>query len=485
VPLLRGLGVTSLVLATLLGCSRPSERSADPPGRSADGRPHVIVYCIDTLRADHLGTYGYGRDTTPFIDELAEKAVVFDNATSQAPWTLPSVTSYLTSTFPTTHGVLKIGRHVPDELQTMAETMRAAGYQTVGFVQNAFAGSATGADRGFDVFFDRLRPADAEGRVDRHSVGELVDWLDHRTSRQPLFLYVHTVEPHWPNYTPRRAGPFGEWSEDQKAELDELVKRFRKLRKGPGKESAEARDRRVGELRTVHAQITERTQMATDQYDNGVRRADENVRSLVEILERDGYWSDSIFVLLSDHGEELGDHGYWQHDQSLHRELIHVPLLLRYPGAPQGRRVTSPVQLIDVLPTLAELIGSPAHASWEGSSLLALARSGEAQDRVAISERINLRRDDPLLDSRGDVEVALVSRDWKAILHADVGQLSLYDATTDPKETADLAGTRGDAATALRKDAEKWIALRRPRKGEDRRLSARAVESLKALGYVQ
>jgi arylsulfatase A-like enzyme len=487
--------VALLVLLTAaLGCTRSAERSFDPPGRTTDGRPHVVVYCIDTLRADHLGAYGYERATSPSIDAVAAEGIVFENAVSQAPWTLPSVTSYLTSTFPTTHGVLKMGRGLPDHLQTMAETMHGAGYQTVGFVQNAFAGSASGADRGFEVFYDRLRPKDADGKVDRHSVGELIEWLGRRESRQPLFLYVHTVEPHWPNYTPRRLGPFGKWTEEQKAELDELFKRFRKLRRGPATETNEAKDRRIAELRTVHAEIEKRTPMAIDQYDNGVHRADENFGRIVEALKGGGYWGDTILVLIADHGEELGEHGYWQHDQSLHRELIHVPLVVRFPEGPGGRRVASPVQLIDVLPTLAELVGAPRHATWEGRSFLELARrdpadgDGAPAERIAVSERINLGRDDPLLKSgRGDVEVAFVARDWKAILQAERDELLLYDALRDPRETQDLAPTHDADATRWKREAEEWLAARRPEADEtdDHRLSGRAVESLKALGYIQ
>jgi arylsulfatase A-like enzyme len=493
-----------LAALALAGCTRSAEQLVDPPGRTTDGRPHVVVYCIDTLRADHLGAYGYERATSPAIDAVAAEGIVFENAVSQAPWTLPSVTSYLTSTFPTTHGVLRIGRGLPDSLQTMAETMHEAGYQTVGFVQNAFAGSASGADRGFDVFFDRLRPRDAEGRADRHALGELLGWLAERENRQPLFLYVHTVEPHWPNFMPRRPGPFGDWTEEQRGELDDLFRRFRRLRRGPPKETAAAKQRRIGELRTVHAEIAKRTPIAIDQYDNGVHRADRNFARFVTALKAGGYWDDTILVLLADHGEELGEHGYWQHDQSLHRELIHVPLIVRLPGGPAARRVESPVQLIDVLPTLAELIGAPRHATWEGQSLLALTRHDPADggpapgERIAVSERINLGRDDPLLKTtRGDVEVALVSRDWKAILQADHDRLRLYDAARDPGETADVAASRTADVARLKSAAESWLASRRPSRGKanagttnagakkEHRLSARAVESLKALGYIQ
>ena len=478
----------------LAGCTRSAERVGDPPGRTTDGRPHVVVYCIDTLRADHLGAYGYDRPTSPAIDAVAAEGIVFENAVSQAPWTLPSVASYLTSTFPTTHGVLKMGRGLPDRLETMAETMHGAGYQTVGFVQNAFAGSASGADRGFEVFFDRLRPKEADGKVDRHAVGELIEWLGKRESRQPLFLYVHTVEPHWPNYTPRRPGPFGDWTEEQRAELDDLFKRFRKLRAGPAKEEDDAKDRRVTELRSVHREIADRTAMAIDQYDNGVHRADKNLGRVVDALKGGGYWDDTILVLIADHGEELGDHGYWQHDQSLHRELIHVPLIVRLPGGPAGRRIATPVQLIDVLPTLAELVGAPRHATWEGRSFLELARRDPADgaprpdERIAVSERINIGRDDPYVkSSSGDVEIALVSRDWKAIFQAEVDRLRLYDAIHDPGEASDVGPTHTDDVTRLKRDAEEWLASRRPsgETSDDHRLSARAVESLKALGYIQ
>ena len=181
-----------LALVALVGCARSTEQLVDPPGRTTDGRPHVVVYCIDTLRADHLGAYGYERDDPRPSTRSQTRRVVFENAISQAPWTLPSVTSYLTSTFPDDPRRPQIGRGLPGALQTMAETMREAGYQTVGFVQNAFAGSASGADRGFDVSSIGCGRVTQRARVDRHQMGELVDWLD-RAQEPPAPL---PLRPH-------------------------------------------------------------------------------------------------------------------------------------------------------------------------------------------------------------------------------------------------------------------------------------------------
>jgi arylsulfatase A-like enzyme len=450
----------SIVLGLLAssGCGEGEGPASRPGGTTgAARRPDVIIHLIDTLRADRLGVYGCEQDNSPSLDAFARHATVFENAVSQGPWTLPSVTSLFTSTFPTSHGVLSAVDSVSAETQTMVEFFGDLGYYTVGWTENTLGGRGAGLDQGYDVFRERLPPnrAPPGGEVD--FLPDLFRRLEAWDGEQPLFLYLHTIEPHDPwegTALPRETRFRG--TPEERDELNRLVSEHRGLIAGRmNGRLDEAQSARLAEL---DALMPERLPDILDLYDGDVLRADRNFQMLINALWRRSSSREMIVVALSDHGEELLDHGHWFHGQSRYQELVRVPLILRIPGVTEaGQRIAEPVRLIDVLPTLADAVGATPLASWQGRSLLPLMRGdGSAAPEPILSMKISVDR--PVGGAVGDVETALWDAGDKLIVHHDHETASLYDLAADPGEREDLFGRRPERAGDLLRQLQRLLA---------------------------
>ena len=467
---LRAAGLRLLLLALPLAC-----------GGEAVPRD-VVVLMIDTLRADHVGAYGYARDTTPHIDALAAEGVVFERAYAAAPWTLPSVVSLMTSTFPCEHGVVVDGQQLALRLVPLAERLRANGYATANFHANAYAGSISGLDRGFQV-------SEARDYTDGERVGR---WLDTLGSEQPFFLYVHNIEPHTPYKAPagevERFAPVSAMTRDR---VNGLLGRFQALGRTDWSGGRPPGTTDVGpEQAEVLAELAGLRDEIVALYDADVRHADARIGSVLDALRSRGRLARAIVVLLSDHGEEFLEHGYWQHDQSLYEELVRVPLVLRVPGAPGGRRVATPVALVDVVPTLAELLDRPSLAEGaRGRSLVPLARGAGGEDPGArvVAERFNRKKYfAPHARERGDRNLAIVDGDWKAIWNADPETLELYGLPEDGLEQRSRSAEEEERAARYASAAAEWWAdcrLVPPRAGAETDEATR--QRLRALGYVE
>src|SRR5262245_19203375 len=361
------------LLGVLSGCSGGDD-PAVAVAPSSGPHPDILIYLVDTLRADALGTYGATTDDSPAIDALAGQAAVFDNAVSQAPWTLPSVTSLLTSSYPPSHRILGKDDRVGLQADTLVEYLKAQGYHTVGFASNTMGGKGAGLDQGFDEFTEHQNlqrlMIEHEAEV-THPLQPLFDWAAAGyQGAEPLFLYVHTVEPHDPYEgdlqlpSKRYVGTL-----EERKHLLTMMHEQRRLdtkRFGEGLDHAESK-----RLEEVNRELARRTPDARDLYAGDVRQANDNFAHLIDLLSRSPRWKDTIVIFLSDHGEEFHEHGSWFHGHSVYQELLHVPLIMRVPGLTDGgRRIDMNAQLIDVLPTLADLIGGPSMPAWQGRSLL-------------------------------------------------------------------------------------------------------------------
>ncbi len=338
----------------------PSEPSYDElraPGAPAG--PNVVLVTIDTLRADHLGCYGYERDTSPFIDSLAEGGVRFADPAAPAAWTKPSTGTILTGLFPSRHGALYHGSllNVPEGERTLAEAFRDAGYATAGFVSNPNVKRIFAFDRGFDEFFDSpvedtitlaaIRESLVGAivmRLSRHQFNwkyendifqvnrHVLPWL-RANKDQPFFLYVHYIDPHIP-YTP--PPPY----EEQFARDHEGFPLFNE------------RKRLVG----------------IDRYDGEIRYTDDGMRQLVDELQVLGIRDKTLISITSDHGEEFFEHEILGHGFSLYQPVIRVPLIMNGPGVTPGRVVTSPVQLVDLPATLLDLARTGVDRLGDGTT---------------------------------------------------------------------------------------------------------------------
>ena len=312
--------------------------------------PPVVLFVIDTLRADRVGAYGYERRTTPRLDALAAEGVVFEQAYAPAPWTLPSVVSLMTSTFPCEHGVVVDGQQLNPARATLAERLRDAGWSTGSLHANAYAGRASGLERGFG--HSELLP---------HADGEAVDaWLD-SIPGGPFFLYLHNVEPHDAYVASTdMVARFGAVTPGDRSRINRLLRSYRQLTRvdfdagrAPGTTDNSA------EQRSIMTQIRSLSGKLGILYDADVRLADVRLGSVVDALQARGMWDEVLFIVTSDHGEEFSEHGGFQHDQSVYEELIRVPLVIRFPGGEfGGTRVAGAASLVDVLPTLASRCGS-------------------------------------------------------------------------------------------------------------------------------
>ncbi len=419
-----------------------------PAGR----RSPIILISIDTLRADRLPAYGYGKIRTPAIDELARNGTVFDNCYTHVPLTLPAHTSILTGLLPGVHGVRdNLGFKVANGARTLAGELKKAGYSTGAAVSAYVLHSSTGISQGFDWYDDQFKAA-AVGtpltdvrRDGMETLSRALAWLAGRSNasgskpdaRDPVFLFVHFYEPHAP-YTPPA--------------------RFRRGDTSP--------------------------------YDGTVMYSDEIVGALFAGLRKLDLYDPSLIILLSDHGEGLDDHGEATHGVLIYREVMHVPLVIKLPGEQAGgRRVAAPVQLIDIAPTVLEWAGLPAIPQTQGQSLLPALRAREFPgDRRIYGESLYGR-----LHFGWKELFSLTSSQYNFIL---APREELYDVRRDPGETHNLLA-RGAAAAATDAGAPAPVALERDRMrkeltsyvGQSGPASPSPVDEeqlkkLRALGYV-
>ena len=419
-------------------------------------RLNVVLFVVDTLRADRLGVYGYGGSTSPNIDALAATGVVFEQAEAPAPWTLPSVPSLLLSQLPCEHGLLDEGDRLAEGAEPLAVVLKQSGYRTASFFCNPFAGPLVGLDAGYDTCLL------VKGAVDRDTVSGFLDAPG--AGRAPFFLYAHNVEPHNPDTAkPRFIRRFGDVSSETVAEVEADYREYRGLTRVDGEAGRPlgSTDNTTAQQRVLSRLLELKPQIDV-LYDATVLEADERIGSVIEALRARGLWENTLFIVTSDHGEELGERGGWQHDQSVYEELLHVPLVVRFPEDQfAGTRVSAPVGLIDVAPTLLEVLGVEAPAAYRGRSLLPLLSGKREPGREPrfLSFRHNVRKYyRPYKETRGDVNVVVRRGTVKAIWNAEVDTVELYDLARDRGETTNLAGEHPDAAAGLRDFARRALA---------------------------
>jgi arylsulfatase A-like enzyme len=449
-------------------------------------RVPVVVYLVDTLRADRIGLYGYDRPTTPTLDSLAAESVVFERAYAPASWTVPSVASLFTSMYSCEHGVTTTRTALGAETKTLAERLSDLGFETSAFIRNPILKRAS-LGRGFAEFrkpaANRLRP-------------EVEEFLG-RTRDRPFFLYLHTMEPHDVGKgTPlEHRMAMGHVNVDTSAAIVDALHRFNK-----NNQVDYAMDQPLGtaDLTAKQAQamaeLDARREAFDRLYDAAVLWADRNLADTVDLLKASGVWDQAIFVFLSDHGEEIGDHGGWGHGQSVYEELIRVPLLIHFPqSAFGGTRVTESVSLVDIMPTIFEFLGEGgACDDCRGRSLMDLVAGSDAPQHAnpqIVSLRINQATYyRPWAEKRGHVNVALRAGPHKGIWNEDVDITEIYDLESDPLESIDLAAGESSLALGVEETAARWLENCRQnmRQIVDNPNADRAsLDELRAIGYFE
>lgn len=427
------------------------------PERNEPTQPprNVVVWVTDTLRADRVGAYGHLRGTTPRLDALAERSFVFERARAQSSWTKSAMASLLTGIDPLTHGIRGPEHRLEDRFATLAELLAARGWTTGAISTNAHLTRASGFAQGIETWEERI---EGGGSSARRVVDRVLEWIE--TVEEPFFLWVHVVEPHAP-YEPE------EWA---RRELAPTVE-----------------DRSLGTFDHVRALGSRKAprgpEVVTDLlelYDAEILASDRALGRLLDAIEAAELEPRTIVHVLSDHGEAFGEHGVFGHGWDLHGEVLRIPWVLRIPGS-EPRRIATPVQHADLVPTMVELLGLDApdevRSTWAGRSLVPLLDDGAIPRRVLVSQ----------MDYEGRAGLAVGWGRYQLIAprSADFGPRRLYDRVADPAELRDLSRERPVLTGWL---AYRARALERAAGGESaavHELDRRTRESLEALGYLQ
>jgi arylsulfatase len=451
-------------------------------------KPHLALIVIDTLRADHLGAYGYPRATSPRIDRLAREGVRFANASATSSWTLPSVASLFTSRSPTAHKASSWGRHLQPDAVTFVQRLNEVGYRTLGVSGNfVHVTKKAGFARGFDTWktlSHELDETEADTLFLRKSDGARLraptareinaTVFDHLPAADdaPLFLYVHYMEPHSGYDPPERhrlafvtdpaahAGAALVTS----AYLTELVRKEREIDAGEH-------------------------QRLIDLYDAEIAAVDQAIGELLDGLEAQGFGDKLVVAVVSDHGEEFGEHGSWFHGLTLHGESLAVPLVIwdsRRSGP--GVVLDDPVDLLDVPTTFLALAGVDPAVGMRGRNLLSDGSLGR-RGLLAALEPDPLFEEHVLLRSH---RRALTRWPWKVIVDRK-WDAQVYQLERDPGEAQPMALSDSEVPAAIRMDAQRLAqkpppqpeGSRSQRRERGRRPSKADREGLRALGYAE
>ncbi len=395
--------------------------------------PNIVLVSFDAVRPDHLSTYGYERQTSENLSTIAADSVVFEMAIAQSPSTFSSNRALLTSRYPSV---------AKKSSARLAEVLKQAGYETAAWTGPGLMAAKSGVDRGFDLYSEGVDPAESPLRSKNLAAAfpKIEAWLteNHTT---PFFIFLHGADTR---------SPYG-------APPGEFERRFCKKYKGPlfGRAAGQfllgiRQAEQSGETATAYEVTKRDRRQITALYDEGIAHADSLLGRLQEHLAALGVWDRTLLVVLSNHGEELWDHGSVLHSHTLYQELIRVPLVIRLPGGNHGgQRITDPVALIDVAPTILEIAGVPPAPTHLGQSLLPRIIGGHPGPVFTLaSESRSLR--------------ALLRWPNKSIVDRNTGAIELYDLEKDPGELDDLAPGHESEALSLTRE----LALQVPRVGQ-------------------
>ncbi len=424
-------------------------------------RANVVLVILDAGRAQSFGTYGYGRPTTPEIDRIASEGVVFERVYTPAVYTLGAMSSLWTSQYPDRHhSEVSFSARLPRDRLTLAELLSNEGIHTAGFVANAVAGKGFGFDRGFAEFHEVFRTLGSRGDVFRKA---LPPWLAANRDRR-FFAYLHFREPHFP-YDPEppfdtKFGPDGPIPKTTRSDAAFFI------------------DVNQGRRPFSDAEREHLVRL----YDGNLAFADQEVGALRRELEAQGLWEKTVLIVAADHGEELFERGWIGHNVHLYEPSVHVPLIVHLPkeAGLAGRRVAALTDLLDVAPTIADILGARGKGGsdreFQGRSLLPVVEGAPGKPAV-LSRTVWDRPRYALRDER-----------YKLFYDTRTGEERLYDLEADPGEARDVGPSDPLRAAYYRQALHAWtlqLARRRPSGGEQAELSREQCENLKALGYVQ
>jgi len=446
-------------------------------------KPNVVVIVLDTVRPDYLSAYGAPQPTSPFLKSFAAKGTLYEQAWSTSPWTLPAHASLFSGTEPAFHRATQSTEHVAQDVPLLAERLQAAGYQTVGLTNNNWISKATGLDRGFDLLRDQwdIRQRRRSEGASHPTVQALKELFQHgREAQRPLFLFVNLTDAHMP-YLPHwdeEAKPFFESTKAWENAINLLF---------PDAGSA-LLARNYGGKPLEPAEL----EALKNLYRGAIRRADRITEALMALVDQHLDPANTLVFVLSDHGENLGEHGHLSHIFNLYESNLRIALLARGPGFAAGTREPHPVQITDLYPTILHAAGLEPESSCIGldlhGALPAQRLLGASLERPVVSLGTfpeALQRSGVLARFDRELESALFGGK-KQILAGD-GSCERYDLEQDPGELNLLPQLPAESEKATADAIARVRALWKQRRSFEQKGNATTDDAtrsgLKNLGY--
>jgi arylsulfatase A-like enzyme len=439
---------------------------------------NVILISLDTLRPDHLGCYGYSRDTSPSIDSLAEDSALFRNTFATSPWTLPSHVSLLTSLNCINHQVYQGNQTMDPSILTLADILRTRGYFNGAITGGGFVSGFYGFSKGFDSYHVR-------GQVQAENSAEIagraaLDWIERHKDRN-FFLFLHTYQIHNPYFSP---APYNEL-------FLEKTSTFKEIDHSPFRLNHENR------YKTVTDDLR---QNFIDLYDGEIRYTDESlIKPLVSKLKEIKLYDNTMIILTSDHGEEFYEHKSWHHTHSVYNETIKVPLIIKFFNSTNmGKRIPEFARLIDIMPTILEELGiNRPKYPMDGESLLELLSDEKRQleERIFIAELAS-----NVMQRHVPKKVAINQGKYKLIINSEfksedlayflfsppeIEPMEIFDLEKDPDELYDKSRENPQLTRKLLDFLNNQNKMTRAVTAEEDKMSEELREQLRALGYIK
>jgi len=420
---------------------------------------NIILITIDTLRADHLSCYGYYRNTSPKMDKIAKGGVLFQNAIASSSFTPPSMATIFTSKNPSSHGVkhgvFNKGNVYNQEVLlgsfvTLAEVLKGNGYATFGFHTNPHLSSEFGFAQGFD-FFKQYNFVDA-----KELNTEVLKFKEKIESGGKYFLWVHYFDPHWP-YFKREPwissyslynGPVGEKGSDIKMWPEKFAEKMH-----------------LKEDKNLLSYMVAR-------YDSEINFVDKYVGELINSFKNDSH---TLLIITSDHGEEFFEHGDFTHGFQLYEESIRVPLIINFPSKiPEGMKVQTQVGIIDIMPTILDILDIKTSNEFEGKSIIPLISQNKKGERILYSELYRF----------GKKLVCARFKNCKYIYNIKENKEEFYDLNSDPNEKSNIISKNEIMVVGLREGVKALVSSSKGLKTKEKPVGRDVLEDLRSLGYI-
>jgi arylsulfatase A-like enzyme len=421
---------------------------------------NIVVVVINALRADHLPSYGYSRDTSPHIDRLAQDGIIFDRAIAQSYWTLPSIVSIFTSKYMCAHNVDSRDKKLGEDTSTLAEVLSSHGYTTAAFTCGLDTAAIYGIDRGFDIY-SVYGGNEATGSFS-DIMPKAMKWLN-KNKNKKFFLFLHSYDVHMPY----KDYPGDGFDKDYKGIFNDLPLDYNELKKINNYTL-------YSENRKIQLSVEDINHIIAS-YDDCIRYADGFIGHLIDNLKRLKLYDKTIIILCADHGEELGERGTFNRfgNQNLYQEVIRVPLIIKHPSIRlNGQRIKSAVELVDIMPTILDLLGISMPGDLQGKSLASLIKNGV--DRVVHEYVFSEASKHKWMILRHD--------GWKLLYALERGEL--YNINDDPSERNNLNEQNLSIQVSLMKEFFLWREHnRRERIDNHVKLDTQLLDKLKKAGY--